>query len=362
MQFMTNMIGDNKVLLWILGAAALLLAALILVLLYRLLFGRRLRGGGGRARQPRLGVVDAYDLDRHRQLVIVRRDNIEHLVMIGGPNDVLIESAIVRSAAAAQEPRTVREAAAMAAGSYQDEIEPIESVRPAAQVVAGKSAVLEEKAQDVRSLESRDSGQDYASARSSTPRPPIPPSQPLPAPSSPAPPSQQPSFRPSVETQPRPATPASQPPVKPFSASSSSASAQQTLRSPAIPPSRPGAQGLSPSRPPLGSTTPAGAPANLSAAPSRLAPTLQGPGTPGASPEPSARYAPAPPVSSPAAPAQVSAPPLAPPGALAPRVNPPPPAGGEIPDGSAADMSSQPAPAADPLDALEEEMKKLLGR
>ena len=73
---MTNMIGDNKILLWILGAAAVLLVALILVLLYRLLFGRRLRGGGGRVRQPRLGVVDAYDLDRHRQLVIVRRDNI----------------------------------------------------------------------------------------------------------------------------------------------------------------------------------------------------------------------------------------------------------------------------------------------
>ena len=55
---------------------------------------------GGRARQPRLGIVDAFDLDRQRQLVIVRRDHVEHLLMIGGPNDVVVESNIVRAAAA----------------------------------------------------------------------------------------------------------------------------------------------------------------------------------------------------------------------------------------------------------------------
>src|SRR6185312_2256233 len=56
---------------------------------------------GGRARQMRLGIVDAFDLDRQRQLVIVRRDNVEHLVMIGGPNDVLVESGILRVPAGA---------------------------------------------------------------------------------------------------------------------------------------------------------------------------------------------------------------------------------------------------------------------
>ncbi|MEN3931455.1 hypothetical protein WJT86_10345 [Microvirga sp. W0021] len=49
-----------------------------------------------RNRQPRLGVVDIYDLDRSRQLVLLRRDNVEHLVLIGGPNDVVVESNIVR--------------------------------------------------------------------------------------------------------------------------------------------------------------------------------------------------------------------------------------------------------------------------
>ncbi|MBV8661703.1 MAG: flagellar biosynthetic protein FliO, partial [Hyphomicrobiales bacterium] len=75
--------------------------ALVVVLVYRIAFGHRLRvPGGGRTRQPRLGLVDAFSLDGQRQLVLVRRDNVEHLIMIGGPNDVLVESQIVRAAAA----------------------------------------------------------------------------------------------------------------------------------------------------------------------------------------------------------------------------------------------------------------------
>jgi len=79
------------------GALAFIVAALLIMLIFRLVFGRRLRvPGSARSRQPRLGLVDAYDLDKERQLVIVRRDNVEHLIMIGGPNDLVIESQIVR--------------------------------------------------------------------------------------------------------------------------------------------------------------------------------------------------------------------------------------------------------------------------
>ncbi|MBV1702078.1 MAG: flagellar biosynthetic protein FliO [Hyphomicrobiales bacterium] len=52
--------------------------------------------GSTRTRGQRLGVVDAFDIDNERQLVLVRRDNVEHLILIGGPNDVLVESQIVR--------------------------------------------------------------------------------------------------------------------------------------------------------------------------------------------------------------------------------------------------------------------------
>ncbi|MBP1851000.1 flagellar biosynthetic protein FliO [Rhizobium halophytocola] len=49
---------------------------------------------GGRNRQPRLQVLDAAAIDARRRLVLVRRDNVEHLVMIGGPTDIVIESGI----------------------------------------------------------------------------------------------------------------------------------------------------------------------------------------------------------------------------------------------------------------------------
>ena len=54
-----------------------------------------------RSRQPRLAVIDSAAVDNRRKLVIIRRDNVEHLLMIGGPNDVVIEAAIVRGAAPA---------------------------------------------------------------------------------------------------------------------------------------------------------------------------------------------------------------------------------------------------------------------
>jgi len=60
----------------------------------------RLGGAAARGRQPRLAVIEAGAVDGRRKLVIVRRDNVEHLIMIGGPTDILIEANIVRGQAA----------------------------------------------------------------------------------------------------------------------------------------------------------------------------------------------------------------------------------------------------------------------
>ena len=91
---------DNRGLQIVVIAGLVVAIALVLVVIYRVAFGHRLRvPGGSRARQPRLGLVDAFSLDGQRQLVLVRRDNIEHLIMIGGPNDILVESQIIRAAA-----------------------------------------------------------------------------------------------------------------------------------------------------------------------------------------------------------------------------------------------------------------------
>ncbi|SFK52265.1 hypothetical protein SAMN04488125_102269 [Methylorubrum salsuginis] len=77
------------------------------VLLYRRFAGRGLSltaGANGRGRQPRLGIVDIYELDRQRQLILLRRDNVEHLLLVGGPNDVVIERNIQRGAGARYAP------------------------------------------------------------------------------------------------------------------------------------------------------------------------------------------------------------------------------------------------------------------
>ena len=47
------------------------------------------------AKSPkRLDIVEQAVVDAKRRLVLVRRDDVEHLVMTGGPTDIVIESGI----------------------------------------------------------------------------------------------------------------------------------------------------------------------------------------------------------------------------------------------------------------------------
>lgn len=57
--------------------------------------------GAARGKQSRLKVLDSAVIDARRRIVLVRRDNVEHLLMIGGPQDLVIETGID----AAYEPR-----------------------------------------------------------------------------------------------------------------------------------------------------------------------------------------------------------------------------------------------------------------
>src|SRR5512137_1047293 len=73
--------------------------ALIFVVgwLARRFAGNRLGTNTNRGRMPRLAVIDAAAVDGRRRLVLVRRDNVEHLLMIGGPTDIVVEPNIVRA-------------------------------------------------------------------------------------------------------------------------------------------------------------------------------------------------------------------------------------------------------------------------
>jgi flagellar protein FliO/FliZ len=69
----------------------------VLAWLVRRFASNRLGANPNRGRMPRLAVIDAAAVDGRRRLVLVRRDNIEHLLMIGGPTDVVVEANIVRA-------------------------------------------------------------------------------------------------------------------------------------------------------------------------------------------------------------------------------------------------------------------------
>jgi len=71
---------------------------LVLGLMLGLLWVLRRFGLGGMVARPsarrRLAVIESMSLDGRRRLVLVRRDAAEHLLLIGGATDVVVESGI----------------------------------------------------------------------------------------------------------------------------------------------------------------------------------------------------------------------------------------------------------------------------
>jgi flagellar protein FliO/FliZ len=108
-----------------LGSASKVIIGLILVLALIVIAAWLIRqfgsarialSGGGRNRQQRLSVLDSAEIDGQRRLVLIRRDNVEHLILIGGPTDVVVEPNIVRAAPASGNARP-----AARPGGFEDE-------------------------------------------------------------------------------------------------------------------------------------------------------------------------------------------------------------------------------------------------
>lgn len=110
MTFLNSIFGENnQALMLVILFIGLTVALILLFWVWRkITSGSQLRGG--RSRQPRLSVTDAAIVDDKRRLVLVRRDNVEHLLMIGGPGDIVIEQNIVRHQASVPQAMAVPEA------------------------------------------------------------------------------------------------------------------------------------------------------------------------------------------------------------------------------------------------------------
>ena len=100
----------NSVLLLILGFALTAAAIVAVALIAR----KTMRSPGlstlfAPKTPRRIDIVEQATIDAKRKLVLVRRDNVEHLLMTGGPVDIVIESGIgaPRGAGEARTPSTL---------------------------------------------------------------------------------------------------------------------------------------------------------------------------------------------------------------------------------------------------------------
>ena len=118
---------------------------------------RASNAGGARNRQPRLAVLDSAIVDARRRLVLIRRDNVEHLILIGGPTDVVVEENIVRAQSAAAPAPMQRQAPMRAPIELEPEYDPT--------LVPYDEPIYDEPVRP-------------APARSMPPRPPRPPVEP----------------------------------------------------------------------------------------------------------------------------------------------------------------------------------------
>jgi len=79
---------------------------LVLALIFAVAWIAKRLGLGGRMAvsrgRRRLSIQEVLSLDAKRRVVLLKRDGIEHLVLLGVGNDVVIESGIAGSPAATQ--------------------------------------------------------------------------------------------------------------------------------------------------------------------------------------------------------------------------------------------------------------------
>ncbi|WP_299817042.1 flagellar biosynthetic protein FliO [uncultured Roseibium sp.] len=88
--------GITQVVAVILALAVVLLLFALFIFILKRLTG--VNAPQNRNRQPRIAVMDSAPIDTKRRLVLIRRDNIEHLILVGGPSDVVVEQNIIRNA------------------------------------------------------------------------------------------------------------------------------------------------------------------------------------------------------------------------------------------------------------------------
>jgi hypothetical protein len=127
-------------------SALVVLAALIIVMMLIRTIGSKVRGKQG----SRLGISEYYEIDKTRRLVLIRRDDAEHLVMIGGPQDIVIEPGIgLEEIADRRRPETPPQPEFIARRDDDDEKSSVTPIKPR----PPKPAIFGDRAPNLRPVE-----------------------------------------------------------------------------------------------------------------------------------------------------------------------------------------------------------------
>lgn len=94
MGFINSLFGDLASSFWTVAGALLLVVVLIVFLVWVLKFVLSASRTVVRGRNRRISVTESVMVDSKRQLLLVRRDDVEHLVLTGGPQDLVVEAGI----------------------------------------------------------------------------------------------------------------------------------------------------------------------------------------------------------------------------------------------------------------------------
>ena len=87
------MLDLNTLILAVAATLFVIAIGALLVWAFRTFFGGRSSPHGFlRPRDRRLGVVETASVDQRRKLVLIRRDDVEHLIITGGPVDMVVET------------------------------------------------------------------------------------------------------------------------------------------------------------------------------------------------------------------------------------------------------------------------------
>jgi hypothetical protein len=88
------MLDLDTLLLAVVGGLSVVALLVLLVWAFKAFFGGSSTPSFLKSRERRLEVVETAPIDAHRKLVLLRRDNVEYLMVTGGPVDVVIETGI----------------------------------------------------------------------------------------------------------------------------------------------------------------------------------------------------------------------------------------------------------------------------